>query len=220
MDHRHNFSAYFYPIYLQMFDEGTSTVKAAGVISTLSKIMDKIARHPLSSFFPQFSLAIGSGFLLPAASVSITFTWFIQTLVFVTFNKVCTSQVNQRFALSRQRTFPDSSCPAVLYLVFVFPTHRHPATGLESHKRRSMSCHLGIQPGKSFTSAHCREKPPLIVLVHIQALWLSIAYRLEFLAQNVFLPLWAASLVFLGANTWCICVLLDSYRIEARTKVE
>lgn len=46
-----------------------------------------------------------------------------------------------------------------------------------------------------------------------QAVWLAIAYRLEFLAQSVFLPLWVASLVFLAGNTWCLGVLLDGYRV-------
>ncbi|KAJ9099304.1 hypothetical protein QFC21_004185 [Naganishia friedmannii] len=168
MDHRHNFSAYFYPIYLQMFTEGSINGAGGGVVSTLSSAMDRVARHPLSSFFPQFSLAIGSGFLLPASSASITFTWFIQTLVFVTFNKVCTSQYFIWY---------------LFFLPIVIP-----------------QLDLGRTKGA--------------------ALWLSTAYRLEFLAQNVFLTLWTASLAFLAANTWCIGVLLDSYRVEGRVKTE
>jgi phosphatidylinositol glycan class M len=33
-------------------------------------------------------------------------------------------------------------------------------------------------------------------------LWLNIAYKLEFLGQEVFTPLWAASILFMLANTW------------------
>ena len=35
-----------------------------------------------------------------------------------------------------------------------------------------------------------------------QALWLSIAYRLEFLGESVFLSLWAASLLFFLVNVY------------------
>jgi phosphatidylinositol glycan class M len=98
MDHRHNFSAYFYPIYLQMFREPLRK----GFLVNLRGIVDQVVRHPLASFIPQFSLAVGAGLLLPATSVSITFTWFIQTVVFVAFNKVCTSQVSNDATVERR----------------------------------------------------------------------------------------------------------------------
>lgn len=78
-DHRHNFSPYFYPIYLN-YDQPSSDVISPS----------QILRSPLFSFLPQMLLCIGSGLLL--ARKDLSFAWFIQTMIFVTFNKVCTSQ--------------------------------------------------------------------------------------------------------------------------------
>ncbi|KAL8290648.1 hypothetical protein RQP46_002906 [Phenoliferia psychrophenolica] len=79
LDHRHNFSPYFYPIYL-----ATSSPLA----STSS--WTHLLRHPLAAFVPQLGLSIGLGFAFGAKDLA--FAWFVQTFAFVTFNKVCTSQ--------------------------------------------------------------------------------------------------------------------------------
>ncbi|ODN98437.1 phosphatidylinositol glycan, class M [Cryptococcus wingfieldii CBS 7118] len=78
LDHRHNFSPYFYPIYLSLFPSS----------SQLSSAVITILRHPLTSFLPQLSLILCSSFI-PA---KLDFVFFLQTAIFVTFNKVCTSQ--------------------------------------------------------------------------------------------------------------------------------
>ncbi|GHJ90294.1 hypothetical protein NliqN6_6696 [Naganishia liquefaciens] len=171
LDHRHNFSAYFYPIYLQMFQPS---------VPGWLGLADSIARHPLAAFAPQVSLSLVAGFLLPSRT-DIAFTWFIQTFVFVAFNKVCTSQY------------------FIWYLFFspvVIPR-------LRISLARGVLC-LGIW-------------------IASQALWLAVAYRLEFQARSVFLPLWCASLLFLVTNCWCVGVLLDAYVVAPpppRSKVE
>lgn len=79
LDHRHNFSPYFYPIYLRF----TSSV------SNQSSAI-KILQHPLISFIPQMSLSLFLGFYY--GQNDLAFACFIQTYVFVTLNKVVTSQ--------------------------------------------------------------------------------------------------------------------------------
>lgn len=69
-DHRHNFSPYFYTIYLELHQSSSS------VLSYLA-------------FIPQFATVIAVGILY---SHDIMFAAFLQTFLFVAFNKVCTSQ--------------------------------------------------------------------------------------------------------------------------------
>eukprot|EP00347_Sterkiella_histriomuscorum_P014653 403360062 len=69
-DNRHNFSVYWYMIY-QLYDEPSSTLIA------------------ILTFVPQWTLIILSGLLF---FYDIFFAAFVQTMVFVTFNKVITSQ--------------------------------------------------------------------------------------------------------------------------------
>ncbi|GAA6054036.1 hypothetical protein JCM3770_001332 [Rhodotorula araucariae] len=80
LDHRHNFSTYFYPFYL------SASPSAPAPSSTLQLL----ARHPLSAFVPQLALSLGLGALFGAQDLP--FAWLVQTFAFVTFNKVCTSQ--------------------------------------------------------------------------------------------------------------------------------
>ncbi|KAH9450096.1 hypothetical protein Pst134EA_026807 [Puccinia striiformis f. sp. tritici] len=79
LDHRHNFSPYFYPIYLRF----TSSLSES---STLIRYL----QHPLVSFIPQMSLSLALGFRY--GNQNLPFACFIQTYVFVIFNKVVTSQ--------------------------------------------------------------------------------------------------------------------------------
>ncbi|GAA5846193.1 hypothetical protein JCM9279_005855 [Rhodotorula babjevae] len=80
LDHRHNFSAYFYPFYLS----------ASPSAPPPSSAWQHLARHPLAAFLPQLVLSLGLGALFGAQDLP--FAWLVQTVAFVTFNKVCTSQ--------------------------------------------------------------------------------------------------------------------------------
>ena len=53
-----------------------------------------LLRSPLTSFVPQMSLTLGTGLLFGQRREDLVFAWFVQTFVFVVFNKVCTSQVS------------------------------------------------------------------------------------------------------------------------------
>lgn len=78
-DHRHNFSVWFYEMYLA-FDAPV----AGKVIGLLA-------------FLPQMALVAITGI---AFAKDIFFACFIQTFLFVTFNKVCTSQVRNQISFT------------------------------------------------------------------------------------------------------------------------
>ncbi|KAG6908767.1 hypothetical protein DXG01_003379 [Tephrocybe rancida] len=84
LDHRHNFSPYFYLTYL--------TYPVPGATAETTDILGRIVRSPLTSFMPQMGLAVGTGLAFGRRERDLPFAWFVQTVVFVIFNKVCTSQ--------------------------------------------------------------------------------------------------------------------------------
>lgn len=101
LDHRHNFSSYFYQIYLSSSQLTTANTSPVRVIKKIAS----------SSFIPQLSLSLGLGFLLTRSRESerissrisksksnssqpnnLANIFLIQTVMFTTFNRVCTSQ--------------------------------------------------------------------------------------------------------------------------------
>ena len=97
-DHRHNFSAYFYQIYLSTAIE---TDSSSSVIALLA-------------FIPQIILLIAIAYYYHK---TIGFCIFLQTLTFVIFNKVCTVQVC--FLPNYIHIFVTYiNCIVVFYLVF------------------------------------------------------------------------------------------------------
>lgn len=87
LDHRHNFSPYFYQTYL------TYPSLESPITLASPSLWSRLLRSPLTSFVPQIGLAVGLGLLFGRKKEDLVFTWFLQTTVFVVFNKVCTSQV-------------------------------------------------------------------------------------------------------------------------------
>jgi phosphatidylinositol glycan class M len=92
LDHRHNFSPYFYPIYQTLFPSSSSSNKGWSLDSL--PLLARVLRHPLTSFLPQTTLVGYAGFKLPKV-IGIEGTLFFQTVLFVVFNKVVTSQVSR-----------------------------------------------------------------------------------------------------------------------------
>lgn len=82
LDHRHNFSPYFYLTYLTY--PGASGAPDGHARSLLGS--------PLTSLVPQLFLSLGTGLLLGRRIQDLPFAWFVQTFAFVLFNRVCTSQ--------------------------------------------------------------------------------------------------------------------------------
>ncbi len=85
LDHRHNFSPYFYLIYLTYPSPQDPVLELP--------FWRRLARSPLTSFLPQMILSLGAGLAFGRRKKDLVFTWFVQTFAFVIFNKVCTSQV-------------------------------------------------------------------------------------------------------------------------------
>jgi phosphatidylinositol glycan class M len=105
LDHRHNFSPYFYLTYLTYPVRGGATTLGGGLWA-------RIVRSPLASFVPQMGLTLGTGLLFGRRAQDLPFAWFVQTVVFVLFNKVCTSQVRFQILSTRH---------PLLTRVFVLP---------------------------------------------------------------------------------------------------
>ncbi|SPO20931.1 related to GPI14 -Glycosylphosphatidylinositol-alpha 1,4 mannosyltransferase I [Ustilago trichophora] len=79
-DHRHNFSPYFLGTYLSLFTSPTST----------ASLESRILASSLLSFLPQLLVVTVLGYHLGKRDVVAAMT--AQTIAFVAFNKVCTSQ--------------------------------------------------------------------------------------------------------------------------------
>lgn len=177
LDHRHNFSHYFYQIYL-------TSASASGISSNTSNLLMRVLRALVTStFIPQLSLCLGLGFLLtkseeslqmssrlhktgliPSKNLAIVF--FIQTICFTTFNRVCTSQYFMWY---------------LWFLPLILPK-----LALSWRKGLSM---LGIW-------------------VAGQAVWLSLAYRLEFLGEALFREVWLAGVGFFLVNVGLVWALI------------
>ncbi|KAH7889411.1 glycosyltransferase family 50 protein [Phlebopus sp. FC_14] len=82
LDHRHNFSPYFYPTYLSYLDQ----------VSLGLPLWRRLLSSPLTSLVPQLSLSLGTGLVFSWRMSDLPFAWFVQTYTFVLFNRVCTSQ--------------------------------------------------------------------------------------------------------------------------------
>ncbi|XP_006458050.1 hypothetical protein AGABI2DRAFT_199256 [Agaricus bisporus var. bisporus H97] len=166
LDHRHNFSPYFYPTYLSYPSLDTQSAPPTASPSAWNTMLES----PLTSFFPQLILSLGTGLLSSYTKADLPFSWFVQTCCFVIFNKVCTSQYFLWY---------------LLFLPFLLPN-------LRMSRVKAFAC-IGVWIG-------------------VQASWLSEAYKLEFLGQDVFLSLWYRSLVYVIGNCWVLVTMMLSYK--------
>ncbi|KAJ3895731.1 GPI mannosyltransferase 1 [Lentinula edodes] len=167
LDHRHNFSPYFYLTYLTY----PNIHESAFQVDPLS-LWTRVLQSPLTSFVPQMTLAIGTGLVFGRSESHLPFAWFVQTVLFVVFNKVCTSQYFLWY---------------LLLLPLVLP-------------------HITMSRTKAVVC--------VAVWVSVQALWLSEAYKLEFLGSNVFHGLWVRGLLYVVGNCWVVVQLMESYDLE------
>ncbi|KAH7340206.1 glycosyltransferase family 50 protein [Rhizoctonia solani] len=174
-DHRHNFSPYFYPIYLN-YDKSES----------YNSLPSRMLQNPLFSFVPQMVLCVVSGLLLGKQDLS--FAWFIQTMIFVTFNKVCTSQYFMWY---------------LWFLPLVLPS-------LQMSAKRGTFVLLVwiVSQASAFNLNTC---PCSLIEYIMKAIWLGAAFRLELLGHNVYIWVWAASVIFLVSNVFVLGELVGAY---------
>lgn len=106
VDHRHNFSPYNILLYLNSSASGTSLMRFESV-----------------AFLPQLFL---SAFALPLllAKKDLASTMLAQTFAFVSFNKVCTSQVNSSPQSSHFSDLPSTSSGTWYFCHFTCPALR------------------------------------------------------------------------------------------------
>ena len=146
LDHRHNFSPYFYLTYLTYPSVELTAFQSPSFWS-------RILRSPLTSFVPQMGLALGLGLLFGRRKEDLVFTWFLQTVVFVVFNKVCTSQVRIFIAVLyiyrvQKCFFFSTHTPfSVLLMVPPLPTVAHPTTVSVARPSSGMWGRMDWYPG-------------------------------------------------------------------------
>lgn len=165
LDHRHNFSPYFYQIYLNYPSISTS----AAVSSSMWRAF---IRSPLTSFLTQLILSLSSGLFFIRTRRDMIMGWFIQTATFVIFNKVCTSQYFLWYMLFLPLIIP--------YLSWSWPS-----------VFKYLACWMGTQ-----------------------VLWLSQAYRVEFLGEPIFFRLWICSVIYVLGHSWVLAGIVNSYRVQ------
>jgi GPI mannosyltransferase 1 subunit M len=56
-----------------------------------------------------------------------------------------------------------------------------------------------------------------ILWISTQALWLSTAYKLEFLGEEVFFSIWIAGLVYVFGHVWVLGCVINAYEPSVLT---
>ena len=158
-DIKHNFSVYFYMLF----------VTQGSLLSRLISLM---------AFLPQFLLVLITAVILHR---DITMCMYIQTFVFVTFNKVCTSQYFLWYL-------------ALLPLVVPFTR---------------LNLHQAFVLASSWFIGQVSYKWMYIVgfKFFFQVLWLTPAYYLEFQGYDTYLLIWVAGLFFFGINCFIMAAM-------------
>lgn len=182
LDHRHNFSPYFYSMYL-----GSSP----GALAPVSHWL----RSPLASFVPQAAVVGAAGLKYGADNLS--YACFVATVAFVTLNKVCTSQVRTLLSLLSLCSLARLTRTAtVLFVVSMAAACGHAQDADVSQGRSGPRSHVGGWAGL----CHRARDPSSQADVDAQAMWLGQAYRLEMLGEARYRETWLASVVFMVLN--------------------
>lgn len=182
-DHRHNFSPHFLEAFLS-YEVGAGSILASGEFTRVLR--------SLASFAPQATVITLMAVRFTESSLSATL--LLQTMVFVSMNKVCTAQ----YFMWYMCLFP---------VAVAVPPHPH-------SDRRLDTCILGANKGSIMWVF------PLLWGLSV-GLWLLSAYQLEFSWEllcdffqlcdlNMFALVWVCSLLFYSVNIVCITACMYS----------
>ncbi|XP_022771908.1 GPI mannosyltransferase 1 isoform X1 [Durio zibethinus] len=183
-DPRHNFSIYFYHIYLNYERE----------LSILEKLI---------SFLPQVIVQL---VLVFCFAKDLLFCFFVQTVAFVAFNKRC---MNLHSSKSSRQTRPGirlylthlvESCVFMLDLLL--------GQVITAQYFVWFFCLLPLILPWTNMKLKWQGLCCILLWIGAQTHWLMWGYLLEFKGKNVFLQLWVASLFFLAANTFVLIMLI------------
>lgn len=173
VDHRHNFSPYFYVYYFEKSMEainGPSNPDATTIFTLLDK---------LSPSIPQILLNLVVSWHTLRGSLTLSASFLLITIIFVTYNKVITAQY-----------FTWYLCLAPTTIVEALLSPQYSVLTIEELYSRGRQLII---------------KVALWILSLV--IWLYWAYRLEFKGEEVFSAVWMASLLFHLANVACIVEL-------------
>lgn len=183
-DHRHNFSVFFYLFYLTMY-----SAKEALASNFVYKILPYIAS------IPQMFLVALSGISLVREGECIM-AIFCQTVLFVAFNKVCTSQY-------------------FLWWFILFPL------ALRVYLANNIA---QIDESKGIIHSASASFTPILISLGVWLItklsWLYFAYHIEMLGQPYFLSLFHSSILFLLANISIVLVFLRKSNTSLKIKSE
>jgi phosphatidylinositol glycan class M len=189
-DPRHNFSSYFYHLYLN--PTATTNNISMDALAVDSKALSR-SHMLLNTFCQQFLKYVPSSMahqfaFLPQMILIIFFSikfahdlpacMFVCTLAFVAFNKVCTAQYFIWWI-------------GLLPLLLPFTAANTPTYARSGYLGKTVIA-MSIIGVWILSEAH----------------WLFWAFNLEFLGSQVFLEVWMASIVFLCANVFLLMLFI------------
>jgi phosphatidylinositol glycan class M len=180
IDHRHNFSPYNTLLYLN------SSPQAASSSFELERL----------AFVPQ--LLLSAVFIpLALAKRDLCNTMLAQTFAFVTFNKVCTSQV--RYPTPPHGRIELTLLEYFLWYMMFLPYYLPDSTLLQSPA-------IGISA--------------LVFWIVGQVAWLQQGFQLEFNGHSTFVPgLWVSSIVFFLVNVGILGVIVHDTKRKVRSGI-
>eukprot|EP00941_MAST-03F_sp_MAST-3F-sp1_P002296 g2296.t1 len=181
-DTRHNFSLYFYDLYLRNSQEDDERKVFVGLLTFIPQLLTlftlSVCQHKLVKTKNRVYRQRSHG-------VALCFSCLSLTVAFVAFNKVCTAQYFVWYCILLPVALPFSRLS--LFQV--------------SHDGKTKSW-KNISRGAVI----------IVVWLLSEWHWLYWAGMLEFLGVNTFLQMWFASIIFFSAQLWVLVELLRNHK--------